>query len=363
VLSPISAELGAAQIALNLSRALRALGTEVVVWTPHPIPPEVRWWRRMAWVRRKIAEYAKQDGKFDVVDVPPVAVTRLLARQCTVVARSVQPDLLYLWTELRYAGRIRPHSVAVWIASAMLNTYLAALVLVGWSRARHILCLGMLDFGRMRRWFPWWRAKMGMYINAIGDEERRALADIKRNRRTPPGPGTRFLWLGRWVAHKGTDLLLEFMEARLKERTDDTITIAGCGPGAEPQIPVEPLNSGRVRIVPSYNRTDLFELLATHDAGLFTSRTEGWGLTLHEMLESGMPVYATRAGAVYDLQHEFRGQLRSFPPSLSQIEVTSSADIPDSGYFERFSWTAIGSRYIEQVRAAEQRDRKEARRG
>jgi glycosyltransferase involved in cell wall biosynthesis len=363
VLSPITAELGAAQMALNLSSALRAIGAEVVVWTPHPIPSEVRWWRRMAWIRRRAAEYAREDGRFDFVDIPPVAGTRMLAQQCAVVTRSVQPDLQYLWTEIRYAGRVRSISFAVWIASAMTNAYLAALVIAGWFRARHIMCLGTQDFEWMMRWFPWWRGKMSMYVNAISEEERKTLDVIRRNRKKPSGAGTRFLWLGRWATHKGNDLLLDFLRSQLTVRPSDTFTIAGCGPEAQLQTPAEILNTGRVRFVPSYNRKELVDLLETHDVGLFTSRIEGWGLTLQEMLESGMPVYATSAGAVRDLQHFFRGLLRSFPPSMAACEATSKGDMSESSYFERFSWGAIAARYIETIRGVEREGRKKAPHG
>ena len=349
VLSPISAELGAAQMALNLARALRALGTEVVVWTPHPIPPEVRWWRRMAWVRRKIAEYAKQDGKFDVVDVPAVAVTRSLTQQCMVVSRNVQPELLYFWIELRYAGRARPVSLAAWIATAILNVYFAGLVLAGWSRARHILCLGSLDYMWMTRWFPWWRGKLDVYINAVGDNERKALAEVRRNRTPPSAPGTRFLWLGRWAAHKGPDVLRDFLKQRLEKHPEDRITIAGCGQDAAKHLPASLLRDGAVHIVPKYERQDLPKLLADHDAGLFTSRVEGWGLTLQEMLESGMPVYATNAGAVADLRTEFLDLLREFPPGFGERIGDPDPSPVSQSYLSHCSWTAIAADYLEKI--------------
>lgn len=350
VLSPISADLGAAQMALNLSHALSAMGIEVVVWTPHPVPPEIPWWRRIAWVRGKIAEYARQDGRFDMVDVPPVAVTRSLARQCAVIARGVQPDLLYLWTEVRYAGRVRPLSLAVWIASAMTSIYLAALVLAGWSRARHILCLGSLDYEWMTRWFPWWRGKLVMYFNAVGDKERKALAEVRRNRVPPSVPETRFLWLGRWAAHKGPDLLLDFLKQWLERHPDDRATIAGCGPEVEKHLPLSLLRDGKIHLVPAYERRDLPKLLADHNAGLFTSRVEGWGLALQEMLESGMPVYATKAGAVADLRAEFPDLVREFPPGFGERIAILNPSPVSQEYLARFSWTAIAAGYLEKIR-------------
>lgn len=350
VLSPISVELGASQTALNLSKALGTHGIEAVVWTPHPVPKEIAWWRRMQWMRRRIAEHVQQDGAFDMVDVPPVAVTSLLRRQCTVIARSVQPDLIYLWFETVHAKRVRSTSLAGGIARAVFNFYLGMLVIFGWYRAKHILCLGTAEFNWMKEWFPWWRKKLSVYVNAIGDEERRRLAEIRQHRKPPSGDGVRFLWLGRWAAHKGVDILLEFIRRNIDAHAADSVTIAGCGAEAASHIAPELLKEGRVRIVPSYDRGRLLDLLRTHDAGLFTSRAEGWGLTLQEMLESGMPVYATEAGAVHDLRGEFPSLIRQFPPLSPPGTATFGGSAPRDAYFERFSWTTIAARYLHTVR-------------
>jgi glycosyltransferase involved in cell wall biosynthesis len=90
-------------------------------------------------------------------------------------------------------------------------------------------------------------------------------------------------------------------------------------------------------------------LLAGHDAGLFTSRVEGWGLTLQEMFESGMPVYATNAGAVADLRAEFPDLLREFPPGFGErIDIPSPSPVSQS-YLSQYSWTAIAADYLEKI--------------
>src|SRR6187551_3493154 len=162
VLSPLNPELGASQMALNLARALCGMGVDAVVWTPHPVPSHIRWWRRMAWVRRAIVEHVDAEGGFDVVDVAPVAVSRALAQRGAVVARHVQPDLQYLWSEVRFGGRLRRLRIRDRVTSLVFNVYLAALVALGWLRARRILCLGRLDYEWMTRWLPWWRGKTGL---------------------------------------------------------------------------------------------------------------------------------------------------------------------------------------------------------
>ena len=42
---PLSKDLGAAQMAINLTEALQVAGHEVTLWTPHPIPQRTRWWQ------------------------------------------------------------------------------------------------------------------------------------------------------------------------------------------------------------------------------------------------------------------------------------------------------------------------------
>jgi glycosyltransferase involved in cell wall biosynthesis len=345
VASPLAAELGASQVALNLSKALRAEGLDVVLWTPPPAPAGTPWWRHPSWMRSSIVRYVKEDGAFDLVDVPPLAVSMSLARLCPVIARSVQPDLAYLWTEIVHGGGVRSESAARRLAGALFSLYLAALVMAGWFWANRILCLGRAELASMRRWFPWWRSKLCLYVNALGEEERRALAEVRNNRRAAPGDGVRLLWVGRWTAHKGVDRLLTFAQRHLAGSPSDRITIAGCGSEAATRIPPSLLQDEKIRVVPSYSRSELPGLLASHDAGLFTSRAEGWGLTLQEMLESGMPVYATEAGCVADLAPFLGGQLRRFPPTPASLRAIDTAQADWRRSDETFRWRAIARRY------------------
>ena len=162
------------------------------------------------------------------------------------------------------------------------------------------------------------------------------------------GPGVRFLWIGRWSHQKGAQRLTAFLRERMAAHPKDTFTLAGCGPAAARHLPAAWLRTGRVRLIPQFPRTALPDLLASHDAGLFTSKVEGWGLSLTEMLESGLPVYATEAGAVADLRPYFPGSLRPFPPP-AEIAPACPEDLRANGYYERFSWPEIARSYEAQV--------------
>jgi hypothetical protein len=103
-------------------------------------------------------------------------------------------------------------------------------------------------------------------------------------------------------------------------------------------------------VLPRYGRETLPALLASHDAGLFTSVAEGWGLSLQEMLESGLPVYATHVGAAVDLAPYFPRSLRPFPP-LEPLERIDPGGQPRDDYDERFTWDAIASDAASWLRA------------
>jgi glycosyltransferase involved in cell wall biosynthesis len=341
---PLTAELGAPQVTLRLAAALRERGHDALAWSPAPVAEGLASFRRRQTAA--IERFAAENGPFDVIDTPVTSASRGLARHGHLVVRSTQPELLYVLHD--HAGQLRHHPGprAAYHLLATLPT--AAGLLTGWRRARLILCLGTLELAWMRSQFPFWRHKLGLWTNCPAPEERDLLTAVRWQRAAVlPGPGIRFLWIGRWAEHKGIRRLIQFLHERLAAFPADTVTIAGCGPSAAADLPAEWLHTGRVRLVPSFGRAELPALLAGHDAGLFTSDVEGWGLSLNEMLESGLPVYATEQGAVPDLRPDFPTALRRFPPGPT-IEPMSPSE-PGSAYEERFNWASIARSWENQV--------------
>jgi glycosyltransferase involved in cell wall biosynthesis len=348
----LAAELGAAQVALNLAEALRDRGHDARAWSPEPLPPDTRWWNLWLRQRRVIERFADAAGPFDVIDTPAISASRELARHGPLIVRSVQPELRYLWHNVRTdLGRhLSPRAAA----HALSGSHRAAAILSGWRRARAILCMGSHELAWMRRHFPCWSAKLGCYLYALQANERAILAQVRRARQasaTGLGPGTRFLWIGRWTAHKGTERLLRWLRERVATSPGDVVTLAGCGP-VERELPPAWLQSGQVRVVASFPRAELPALLAAHAVGLFTSEVEGWGISLSEMLESGMIVFATEAGAVGDLRPFFPASLRPFPPPATIASGPPLEDLDANGYHRRFSWPEIALAYERQVKAA-----------
>lgn len=348
---PLSAELGAAQLALNLAEALRDRGHDAVAWSPDPLPPDTKWWN--LWLRqtRAAEEHAERHGPFDVIDTPAVSASaRLKAAAGRLVVRSMQPELRYLYEDLKadLTHRVVPSPRAV--ANAGVGLARTRAIVGGWRRADRIVCLGSHELDWMRRRYPQWTGKMTHYVCAPTRADREALAAARRSRwgkARPQEEGTRFLWIGRWAAHKGTRTLLRFLAARAASHPKDRFTLAGCGEAPRRDLPAAWLDSGLVRLVPSYSRAELPDLLAGHDAGLFTSTVEGWGLSLNEMLEADLTVYATPAGGVADLAPYWGSRLLPFPPGDRPFSEASELDL--TGYFERFSWPEIARRYEEDA--------------
>ncbi|AKG23974.1 glycosyltransferase family 4 protein [Calothrix sp. 336/3] len=351
--SILSAEFGAGQMAINLAKALREEGHHVTLWSPHPMPNMTRWWQfiqNSQLIRSKLDAFIEVQPPFDVIDCNANLITKRVSKSSSViVARSVQPDVLYIASELNNSLKRGIKNILILPFSYLFAVLDILLILQGWRRATYILCLGSLELKWINNWFPWWCSKLISYVNAISKADQEALAQIRLNRKKNEGEGIRFLWIGRWVSHKGITELVDFIVKRAASHPKDTFTIAGSGNNAEKDCPPELIQSSRLKIMPSFERTQLYSLLENHDVGLFTSRVEGWGLILNEMLESGMTVFATPAGGVVDLQPFFSETLRAFPPpSQFTPDILSQSNTMEA-YYRTFTWGKIAEDYIKKI--------------
>ncbi|HEX4956213.1 MAG TPA: glycosyltransferase family 4 protein [Thermoanaerobaculia bacterium] len=343
----LSPEAGVSQVALSLAEALSQRGHEVRTWAPPAPPPGLGPWRRRLWAVGRLETFLASQPRFDFVDVTPVLAHRRLRRFAPLVVRSVQPEWLYYLADLRAALR-RPTPRR--LAHRLLDLGPQLRCLAGLHAAKRILCLGNQD----RRWvatrLPWLRPRLGTWVNAPEPALQRRLAELRAGRVAPETGPLHWLWIGRWAEHKGIRRLRVFAEEWLSRRPEDRITLAGCGPAAVADLSAEHLAAGRLRVVPRFGREELPALLAEHHAGLFTSQVEGWGLSVNEMLEAGLTVFATPAGGVRDLAPFFPHQLRPFPPPAdlepSRLAVPEVAE----GYYRRFTWAAIAEAYERELK-------------
>ncbi|MBM4380722.1 MAG: glycosyltransferase family 4 protein [Deltaproteobacteria bacterium] len=320
--APLDPRLGVAQMALHLAPALERCGWRVDLVSLSPGRS-----RTLAQLRHA-AQEAYAGCRADVFECPALLAAALPRGGALVSCRNVQPDLLYLKSELRVGPARR------WVAGG----WTAAQYVAGLQRADAVAALGALEAAWLTGRAPWLAGRLHAYVNAPGDADRGTLADVAA-RRTPL-PAHRLLWLGRWVTHKGTGAALGFLERRLSDHPEERATLAGTGR----PVPLPDALRGRVDVVESFPRDDLPRLLAAHDVGLFTSEAEGWGLSVSEMLEAGMTVYATWAGGVPDLQPSFPVTLKPFPPpGAGPLAAPFPGLAP--GYLARFCWEDIARGY------------------
>ncbi len=350
---PLQRHYGAAQTALNLADALTDRGHEAVAWSPEPLPATTPWWSHWRAQRTALERHLASEDTFDVIDTPAVSLSPRVAASGFTVARSVQPDLRYMSCSIRGQLKGTRFLTGLWLLTSLHSFQMTVAILRGWQRADRILCLGSAERNWMSRHFPRFRGKIRSYVSALTEEERIALAAVRNSRAIRPNSeGIRFLWLGRWTRHKGPDELLAFIRERMSRHPLDTFTIAGCGEDAVATIRAQLPDTASVRVVPSYSRTELPAILAGHDVGLFTSRVEGWGLSINEMLEAGLPIYAADAGGVADLQSFLPNAIRPFPPPNSP-DLLALRDSPASwsAYFAEVNWARIGELYERDVLA------------
>jgi glycosyltransferase involved in cell wall biosynthesis len=350
---PVRPELGAAQVHINLARSLVDLGHSVRLWSPHPLSQSMHWTVELLEMRAKLRALLRSNEEFDIVDCPPqlVPLTRGYRKRLRTrwVARTVQPDLLYFWEELRRYCIENPQDIAGMLSLTTWSAGVGALICTGWMMSDVVMCFGSVERAWMERMFPRLRAKLGSYDGAISDENRIELATVRRQRPLKnPGDAVRYIWIGRWSAHKGISLLMRFLRERVDAGTKDTFTIAGCGPDGERAL--APLvGSRQVCVVPAFTRAELPGLLAAHDAGLFTSSVEGWGLVLNEMIEAGIPVYATNAGGVADIRSVLGSFVDVFPPMAGTPLPQPPTEKTIEQYEKRFRWRSIAIGYLESI--------------
>ncbi len=115
--------------------------------------------------------------------------------------------------------------------------------------------------------------------------------------------GLRVVTVGRLVREKGYDIALAAV-ARLAQRgVDLRYSIVGDGPlGPELTAAVERFGLGdRVHFFGALPRESVFEVLSASDVFLSASRDEVTPIAIMEASASGLPVIATRVGAVQEL--------------------------------------------------------------
>ena len=272
--------------------------------------------------------------------------------------------------------------------------------LAGWAAARAAdAALVTTFYGAEIRWaerrFPPARAFLRWYCRrsrlvAISESTRAMIAPYAEGRpvtvipygvplpeseaglRAEPSGPPRILFVGRLVARKGVDRLLEAL-ATIADR-EWRLEIVGFGPERDPleRRAAELGLSDRVEflgrvssddLVAAYRRAACFVLPATLDE---RADTEGLGVVLLEAMSYGVPVVATRRGGIVDIVEDGRtGVLVEDEPAALARAIAAILDDPGRGRAlgiagrasvrERFGWDSIVDRLDAVYRSGSER--------
>jgi glycosyltransferase involved in cell wall biosynthesis len=165
-----------------------------------------------------------------------------------------------------------------------------------------------------------------------------------------PGPlprGRGFLFCGTWDHMKGIHDLVDAFE-RL-HASGDRYPLTVLGPGV-PEPVVHAAFSSAVRpfvtVVPRAPESQVMEMYREHDALIWTSTYEGFGLVLLEAMSQRLPVIATPVGCATTLvRHEETG-LRVPPREGEAVAAAARRLMQDTSLRQRLAenarWTVAG---------------------
>lgn len=198
---------------------------------------------------------------------------------------------------------------------------MAAVLVAGERAAEHARRIGVPE-GRIHK---------GVYAY----DERLFHADLLEERLEMPGGWPRrFLYVGRYVANKGVDVLLEGYAA-YRRSVSDPWSLTCCGRGAlGPQVAAAEGVTDLGFVQPENQPA----VLRDHGAFILPSRYEPWGVVLAEALASGLPaVCSTAVGAGVELLHPHSngwlvppGDPRALATALRRIHDRAD-DLPAMG--------------------------------
>jgi glycosyltransferase involved in cell wall biosynthesis len=117
----------------------------------------------------------------------------------------------------------------------------------------------------------------------------------------PESAAVRLLLVGHWTPRKGILTALDALERAPEHVTLDLVGEQDRDAAYAAQVQsrlTHPDLTGRVRVHGRVSDRQLGALYAAADALLLTSTYEGYGMVLAEALAAGLPIIATRVGAV-----------------------------------------------------------------
>jgi glycosyltransferase involved in cell wall biosynthesis len=348
---PDDPRLGSAKVPYKLQEEFRALGHDCDLMFSRdlgsrPAARQVRQAVSPALAFRAIRRRLARDGPYDILDVASAEALWLgawrrsgRAPALRVVCRSNGLEHLYYRALLDdHAAGLRPKPWArrVWYPASRLTQVAAAARL-----ADRLLLVNDGDrrFALMRRW----KREEEIAVVAHGVSTRYL--------ESPPDPdaprGGGLLFCGTWDALKGIDYLVRAFTRVVDLGAGANLTILG---GGAPESAIAAAFPERVRpsltILPRLDEEGVIQQYRAHDALVWCSTYEGFGLVVVEAMSQGLPVVATPVGCVPSLiVHGCNGVV--VPPRDEAALATALLDLLADPERRR----AIASAALETARA------------
>jgi glycogen(starch) synthase len=159
------------------------------------------------------------------------------------------------------------------------------------TRTDVLICVSEMLRRQILGRFPWAADKVVVVPNVVD-------VHAMSPRPAPPESLDRWLYIGRLVAQKRVEAVLEALAVYRRDRPAASLSIVGDGPDeaalrARAQLPDL---AGAVDFVGSVPPDEVRPLLHAHDVLVHLSSVETFGITIAEAVASGTPVVVTRCG-------------------------------------------------------------------
>ena len=175
--------------------------------------------------------------------------------------------------------------------------------------------------------------------------------------RAHEGRGARLVFLGQWLAAKGTASLVAAFTTVAGEDADVRLVCAGTGASADTVLTEFPeYLRDRVTVLPSLDREGIGNLLHASDVFVCPSLSEGFSGALLESMAAGLAIAATPAGAAADiLTHGDNALIVPFSDSVALASAIRRL-VGDAALRQRlgaaahrtaqsFQWSAVNADY------------------
>ena len=270
------------------------------------------------------------------------ALIAALRRQMEQLKRSLQPDLIYIFSSGRgeilhhLTKTVHPVPMVVTLHDLFPAQRYAPEAVVGRNLRSAAWVAGCSE--ATTRWavghLPEIAGRASTILNALP---------------TPPARGIRvdrkrLLFPGRLVAKKGADLALRAFAELLARHPDLGMDIAGDGPEANAlQTLARELGiADKTVFHGGVSRCDLFDLMAGAHVVLVPSRDEPFGLVALEAAHMARPVVAAAVGGLPEVVRHGRTGMLVPVDDAGALAAAAKTLIDDPGYADQLGAEAVG---------------------